>query len=173
MKFTTLYEELKFSDVFKVCDNDELKSRRKQYEDNFLKYKVDEAKKTKLSDGSWHVHKDFDISHQLFKLDSLEGLNVSIVDGNFDCSWNSLTSLIGSPKEVGGDFTCDWNQLTSLEGSPEKVGGDFSCSSNGSMSSLEGAPKEVGKGFFCYSQVQKHTEEEIRAICDVKGEIHV
>jgi hypothetical protein len=33
--------------------------------------------------------------------------------------------LEGAPKEVGGDFNCSYNDLTSLEGAPEKIGGTF------------------------------------------------
>ena len=70
------------------------------------------------------------------------------VSGHFNCSretnlipaWNQLTSLEGSPREVGGDFHCYRNQLTSLEGSPREVGGDFHCSNN-QLESLEGSTK--------------------------------
>jgi len=52
-------------------------------------------------------------------------------------------------KSVGGDFNCSGNQLTSLEGAPQEVGGDFKCVNN-SVS---------------------FTEEDIRAVSNVKGEI--
>jgi hypothetical protein len=78
------------------------------------------------------------------QLTSLEG-SPKEVGGDFDCSSNQLTSLEGSPKEVGGNFDCSSNQLTSLEGSPKEVGGDFDCSSN-QLTSLEGSPKEVATG---------------------------
>jgi hypothetical protein len=42
-------------------------------------------------------------------------------EGYFGCSYNQLTSLEGSPKEVGGSFDCSYNQLTSLEGSPKEL----------------------------------------------------
>ena len=71
-----------------------------------------------------------------------------IIDGDFSCSWNKLTSLEGVPKEVSGSFYCLYNKLTSLEGAPKKVGGDFSCSWN-KLTSLESAPKEVGGTFYC------------------------
>ena len=59
------------------------------------------------------------------------------VDGDFDCSdCTSLTSLEGSPQEVGGDFWCSrCTSLTSLEGAPQKVGGDFYCSNCPSLTS--------------------------------------
>ncbi len=70
-------------------------------------------------------------------------------EGDFDCSYNKLTSIEGSPKEVGGGFYCDHNSLTSLEGCPKEVGGDFYCNDN-SLTSLEGSPKEVGGHFDCH-----------------------
>jgi hypothetical protein len=72
-------------------------------------------------------------------------------EGDFDCSYNELTSLEGAPSSVGGDFWCSNNQLTSLEGAPSTVGvggGDFYCSDN-RLTSLEGAPSSVGGDFFC------------------------
>jgi len=59
------------------------------------------------------------------------------VNGNFYCSGNPLTSLIGAPREVGGNFYCDNNQLTSLDGAPREVGGDFNCLFN-KLKSLDG-----------------------------------
>ena len=94
------------------------------------------------------------------------------VEGDFDCSYNSLTSLEGAPEKVDGYFDCVSNQLTSLEGAPEKVGGNFYCSYN-SLTSLEGAPEKVGGDFYCSNNAVKFTEEQVRAVCDVKGRIYV
>ena len=89
--------------------------------------------------------------------------------GSFDCRWNKLTSLEGAPKEILGDFNCLDNQLTSLKGAPKKVG-YFDCSYN-KLTSLEGVPREVG-GFFRYvSDNVQFTEEDVRKVCKVKGEI--
>ena len=94
------------------------------------------------------------------------------VEGNFTCSFTSITSLEGAPEKVGGNFDCSdcaklkslkggpkivWNtfncggcrNLMSLEGSPESVGSSFICSDCVNLESLEGAPKEVGVGFYC------------------------
>ena len=73
------------------------------------------------------------------------------VDGYFDCAGcTSLTSLEGSPQEVGGDFYCsDCPSLTSLEGSPQDVGIDFSCYKCPSLTSLKGVPQKVGEDFSC------------------------
>jgi hypothetical protein len=71
-----------------------------------------------------------------------------LLEGNFNCSMNKLTSLKGAPSEIRGNFICSYNSLTSLEGAPKKVTGDFYCNGN-KLATLEGAPTEVGKMFDC------------------------
>ena len=68
------------------------------------------------------------------------------VDGYFDCDrCPSLTSLEGSPQEVGGTFICsDCSSLISLKGSPQEVCRNFYCRNCPSLKSLEGAPKKLG-----------------------------
>ena len=73
------------------------------------------------------------------------------VNGWFDCSLNSLTSLENCPKIVTGNFYCSWNKLTSLEGAPQKV----------------------DRHFICHSNDVKFTEEQVRAVCDVKGTVYL
>jgi hypothetical protein len=111
---------------------------------------------------------------------SLSGLNLTklpdilkdiSVDGSFDCGNNKLTSLINAPKSVIS-FYCGTNHLTSLEGAPTSVGGYFDCSYN-ELTSLEGAPTSVGGGFYCTDNPVKFTEEQVRAVCDVKGTVYV
>ena len=46
-------------------------------------------------------------------------------------------------------FSCDYNQLTSLDGCPSYVGGDF----------------------YCVGNIEEFTEDEVKQLCDVKGEI--
>ena len=74
-------------------------------------------------------------------------LKFNKVSGYFDCNYNQLISLEGSPKEVGESFDCHNNLLTSLVGSPREVGGYFNCGHN-QLTSLEGAPKEANN-FYC------------------------
>ena len=95
------------------------------------------------------------------------------VGGGFACSGcNNLTSLKGAPKEIGSDFNCtNCNKLTSLEGAPEKVGGNFACSGCNNLTSLEGAPKEVGGKFDCVCRAISFTEQDVKDVCDVKGDI--
>jgi hypothetical protein len=98
------------------------------------------------ADGSIDVDGDVDIrNHGLKTLP----LKFGKVTGEFDCSANILSSLVGCPREVGGDFFCNSNQLTSLIGCPDKVGGDFYCNGN-KLTSLEACPT-VGGSFLCYT----------------------
>jgi hypothetical protein len=125
-------------------------------------------------DGSIDVEGDVYLSNGGYALDSEDAIKLNQlplkfgrVSGDFNCSYNQLKSLEGSPREVGGKFNCNNNQLTTLEGGP-KVVGDFFCSnnkltslegspkevyrfycSNNQLTSLEGAPREVGGDFFC------------------------
>jgi hypothetical protein len=82
------------------------------------------------------------------QLTTLEG-SPREVGGDFNCSYNQLTTLEGGPREVGGNFYCHDNQLTTLEGSPREVGGNFNCYDN-QLTTLEGGPREVGGDFYCY-----------------------
>ena len=95
------------------------------------------------------------------------------INGHFFCSNNNLTSLINAPKSVDGVFLCSNNKLTSLKGSSVSVGIiNFDCSFN-NLTSLAGAPKTVDGDFSCGFNDIKFTEEQVRAVCDVKGKIFV
>ena len=112
-----------------------------------------------------------DFSCRCNHLRDLKGAPEYVRNG-FDCGENQLISLEGAPKYVGGSFYCNNNQLVSLEGAPEYVGRYFSCSDN-QLISLEGAPKYVGKNFNIADNPKKFTEEEVRKVVDVKGEVYV
>ena len=99
-------------------------------------------------------------------------LRLNKVDGDFWCENNNLTSLQGAPKYVGGSFYCHFNNLTSLQGAPKYVGGYFSCHNN-KLTSLQGVPKHVDGNFYCHNNIKKFTEEEVRAVCNAKGNIYV
>ena len=94
------------------------------------------------------------------------------VDGSFFCGHNKLTTLAGSPSSVGRNFDCSYNDLTSLEFAPTNVGRDFWCGVN-DLTSLEFAPTNVGRDFDCIENQVKFTKEQVRAVCDVKGDIYV
>jgi hypothetical protein len=76
-------------------------------------------------------------------------LKFNKTSGYFACQYKFLTTLEGSPKEVGGSFFCSGNELTSLKGGPKRVSGNFVCSHN-QLTSLEGAPEYVGGNFNCH-----------------------
>jgi hypothetical protein len=107
---------------------------------------LSEVDKILLPNGKWHVKRDLSLCSK--NLTSLKDLNVEIVDGSFDCSYNSLTSLEGAPKEVGESFWCHYNSITTLTGAPREVRGNFWCDHN-KLTSLEGALREVGGSFIC------------------------
>jgi len=92
--------------------------------------------------------------------------------GNLNLQDLNLTVLPEMLKDitVDGDFYCGNNNLTSLENCPKTVSGVFGCSSN-FLKSLEGAPKFVGENFMCRFNSVKFTEDQVRAVCDVKGKI--
>jgi hypothetical protein len=94
--------------------------------------------------------------------------------GDLKLTGLDLTKLPDILKDitVGGNFNCSYNELTSLEGAPKTVGENFGCSYN-KLTSLDGAPKFVGGDFYCRNNSVKFTEKDIRAVCDVKGEVFV
>jgi hypothetical protein len=63
-------------------------------------------------------------------LTELPDLSEVVVNGNFDCSCNNLTSLKGAPQKVGGKFDCGHNIfLESLYGISEMAeDGKIHCS---------------------------------------------
>ncbi len=75
-------------------------------------------------------------------------LKFNIVHGSFDCSYNNLTTLDGSPKVVGGFFSVSDNNLTSLIGGPVNVKYSYFCSNN-ELVSLDGGPIIIGGLFRC------------------------
>ena len=99
----------------------------------------------KNSDGTYDCGGDVNLPNM--KLDRLP-VKFGVVGGNFDCSFNCLTTLEGAPQEVGGRFFCGNNQLTSLAGAPRVVGGYFDCDNN-RLTTLAGGPREVGGDFGC------------------------
>jgi hypothetical protein len=105
------------------------------------------------------------------KLTSLKGVPQKVGE-SFFCSHNKLTSLEGAPQNVGEGFYCHDNNLTSLKGIPQTIGRNFNCSEN-NLTSLKGAPQTVGGHFFCSDNPGKFTEEDVKAVCDVKGKIVV
>src|ERR1700722_10746867 len=97
---------------------------------DFNKTNADEAEAALLSWGVRYVREPGgglrvrgDLRLDNMGLTELPDLSCVIVEGNFHCSGNKLTSLKGAPRAVGGHFWCDNNLLTSLEGAPAVVEG--------------------------------------------------
>lgn len=112
-------------------------------------------------------------------------LNDITINGYFDCSGrsenvsgynsfgrNQLKSLKNAPKVVKGMCYFMSLGLETLEGGPEYVSGDFECSYN-NLKTLKGAPKFVGRNFYCNDNGVKFTEEQVRAVCNVRGTVFV
>ena len=129
---------------------------------------------------------------ELFDLSDVE------VTGEFNCSHNNLTNLVGSPKSIGGSFSCLYNNLTSLIGATQTIGYDFNCSYNNltnligapktvkgcfhcegnNLTSLEGIPKRIGygtgffKNFYISKQLKdRFPEEYIRSLSKIRGSV--
>jgi hypothetical protein len=91
----------------------------------------------KEPDGKIRVRGNLDVAgHELTALPDFSDV---VVEGDFCCGYNLLTSLKGSPRVVGGSFYCFNNRLQSLEHAPPSIGGEFYCDCN-QLASLEGVP---------------------------------
>lgn len=102
----------KFKNALKIIEEGLLKPMTaadvKQIEDEKLKEVIDEilSRSTKNSDGSIDVDGYVDLSYLNLKTIPLKFNKVS---GGFYCYSNQLTSLVGSPNEVG-HFDCSYNE---------------------------------------------------------------
>lgn len=96
-----------------------------------------------------------------------------IVRGAFDCSDTKITSLIGSPKEVGGDFSCMYTEITSLIGVSKHVGGNFSCASCSYLTSLEDCPNYAGGDFDFFDTKITSLQNIHKQIKYIGGELHM
>ena len=135
-KYNDIMEGLSFSKTFQAPNQEEK-----------FKRVLEEAKKSKLSDGTWQIHGSLYLDGRDFT--TLEGLNVSKVDESMICTRNKLSSFIGFPKEIGKHLIIDSNAFTSLVGIP-KFGGNLICSRN-KLKNLVGAPEKINGVLFCYS----------------------
>ncbi len=90
--------------------------------------------------GTVTVHGSLDLRNR--KLRRLPELSGCVVEGDFLCGDNQLTSLKGAPKAVKGNFDCSGNNLTSLSGGPEEVGGGYGCARN-FLADLKSTPRVV------------------------------
>ncbi len=95
-------------------------------------------------DGTLDVNGDVDLSEM--NLTQLP-FKFGKVTGDFNCSYNELSSTENMPRIVGGSFYCYHNPITSLIGGPEEVGWDYSCSET-LISSFDGIPQHL-RIFYC------------------------
>jgi hypothetical protein len=79
--------------------------------------------------------------------------------------------LTNSPRYIRGDFYCSYNHFTSLVGAPKYVGGNFYCNHT-KLQSLDGAPKYVDGDFICHNNPVKFTDQQVRAVCEVGGRVN-
>ena len=111
------------------------------------------------------------------KLDIKESNNIYIVNYNGDVRIKNdkITQLTNDFFEWGvvkGDFYCfGCKSLKSLQGAPKKVDGGFYCYNCASLTSLEGAPEKVGGRFYCRKCKIQFTEDDVKKVSKVKGEI--
>jgi hypothetical protein len=118
------------------------------------------------TDGTIDVDGDVYLNNR--NINDLTVFSFGKVTGDFNCSYNKLKSLEGSPYYVGGDFDCSNNKLSNLVGSPKEVGDSFFCNIN-NLDSLEGMTLEIGGIFDCrYNSKLK----ELDCISNIEGEIY-
>lgn len=84
-------------------------------------------------DGTFDYNGDFEVDGK--NLESLYEIPIKLknVFGLFDCSWNLLNSLKGSP-EFTKDYICSCNDLISLQYLPKEIDGELSCFGNNLIS---------------------------------------
>ncbi len=104
-------------------------------------------------DGSIDVGGNVNLSW--YKLTELP-LRFNKVTGYFNCGYNYLTTLKGSPIWVSGYFSCDFNKLTSLEFCPDYVGGSFFCVNNKLTDNY--SDTEIGGEFYTSLEQEGLTE---------------
>jgi hypothetical protein len=85
--------------------------------------------------------------------------------------YGNLPEFVKFKTIVGDFFVCN-SALTTLRGCPQEVTGEFNCESN-KLRSLKYAPKIVGGRFMCSDNDKQFTEEDVKAVCNVRGIIKV
>ena len=96
------------------------------------------------------------------------------VDGSVDLYDKDLSELPYKFGRVNGYFSLrNCKNLISLKNCSSYVRRNFSCSRCTKLDSLEGCPKEVGGDFYCRKCKREFTEKEVKALCEVKGDIIV
>jgi hypothetical protein len=96
-------------------------------------------------DGSIDVDEEVDLYNKNLKKLPLKFNKVNVW---FDCSFNQLTTLEGSPVEVNDGFDCSNNKLTSFEFTPKIIRSGFDCRFN-NIKTFEYFPSFIKYYFWC------------------------
>lgn len=135
MRYIKLFESIKRQTARDVIEHDRINKICKSY--SIKNYTIND---------DYSIDVEGDVKLDFFKLEELP-LKFNHVSGNFDCSYNRLTTLNGSPITIGGTLMCSYNNLTSLKWCPIKLSGLF-CANN-KITSLEGSPSRIDGSFDC------------------------
>ena len=96
------------------------------------------------------------------------------VEGRVNLNDKDIKELPYKFGRVTGWFDIGNNpNLTSLKNCSDYIGGSFSCCWCSQLDSLEGCPKEVENKFYCFNCKREFTKEEVRSLCNVKGNIYI
>ena len=176
LKMKSLRESLLDDDLITKTDKmikDEIKAFLKA---NYMGISLCKISKNPNSNGKYEVSSAKNIEVKNYNITSLTNWSFIWIEvgGDFNCSGCSyLKSLEGAPEKVGDGFDCSYcESLTSLEGAPKEVGDDFNCNNCDSLKSLDGAPKKVGGNFFCRACKIQFTEDDVKKVSNVKGQIN-
>jgi hypothetical protein len=154
-----------------ASDDFESAAGMSEQEQNLRHYNIEYQKR---ADGTLVVPGYIDLSYKnLTKLPNFSGV---IVEEDFFCYNNQLTSLEGAPAFVGRRCGVSNNRLTTLKGAPESVGEDYFWCTGNRLTSLEGAPQYVGDTFGCQenSELQnlEHAPRDFRRLQSDFGEFN-
>lgn len=122
---------------------------------------------------SWTDGSGFSLPYYLRRIQQgllKDGVLSTGLSTNFDEVKNRRWSPMVEIKEIKGDFTIYKMILDSFINFPNKIGASFIINSC-KISSMEGFPKEIGDNLYITKSVIPATDEELRKICNIKGEI--
>ena len=97
------------------------------------------------------------------------------VDGSVSLTGKQFKELPYKFGTVNGYFSLrECENLISLKNCPDYITGNnmFDVDGCSKLDSLEGCPKEVGRSFYCRTCKRIFTEEEVRSLCRVQGDIY-
>lgn len=107
------------------------------------------------------------------KIKTLEN-SPSKIMGNFRCHSTGISDFVGGPEYVGrGMFCYHCPKFKSFVGSPKYVGGDFVIVADQLLTSIEGVPEVIDGNFNIYAPSVTFTEQDIRKISKVKGQVTI